>query len=54
MEGQILNRLFGKLEYTWESLYQPTVGIVGSYGFTTKKYFTANYWDLGLYVGCTF
>lgn len=54
MKGQILNRLFGKLEYTWENLYQPTVGIVGSYGFTTKKYFTANYWDLGLYVGCTF
>lgn len=54
MEGQMLNRLFGKIEYTWESLYEPTLGIVGSYGFTTKEYFTANYWDLGIYVGCTF
>jgi hypothetical protein len=54
MEGQLLNRIFGKIEYSWDSQFQPTVGILGSYGFTTKKYLSASYWDLGLYVGCTF
>lgn len=56
MGAQILNRLFGHLEYSWESLYQPRIGILGSYGFGTgsNKYITANYWDLGFYLGCSF
>lgn len=54
MGAQILNRIFGHLEYHWESIYKPKIGLVGSYGFGNNKYFTANYWDLGLYIGCSF
>lgn len=54
MNGQILNRIFGHVEYNWDTLYTPTIGIVGSYGFGSKNYFTAFYWDLGFYIGCSF
>lgn len=54
MDAQILNRIFGKVEYEWESIYLPRLGIVGSYGFGSKKYITAAYWDLGIYIGCSF
>lgn len=54
MNGQIINRIFGHIEYNWETLYAPKIGIVGSYGFGGKTYFTAYYWDLGFYIGCSF
>jgi hypothetical protein len=52
--GQILNRLFGHVEYSWDTLYNPKIGLIGSYGFGSKKYFTAFYWDLGFYLECSF
>jgi len=52
--NQILNKIFGHLEYYWETLYRPTIGIIGSYGFGTQKYFTPLYWDIGMYIGCSF
>jgi hypothetical protein len=54
MGGQILNRIFAHIEYNWETLYAPKIGLVGSYGFGGEKYFTALYWDLGFYIGCSF
>lgn len=52
--GQILNRIFGHADFTWESSYLPTIGIVGSYGFGSSQYFTPLYWDAGFYIGLSF
>lgn len=54
MDSQILNRIYGKFEYSWDSFYKPILGILGSYGFVANNYFTAAYWDVGLYLGCSF
>jgi hypothetical protein len=55
MGAQMLNRLFGHIEYAWDTLYTPKIGLFGSYGFgSSKKYFTAWYWDVGCYVECSF
>jgi hypothetical protein len=54
MNGQMLNRIFGHIDYVWDSLWQPRIGILGSYGFTCNKYITAAYWDLGVLFGFSF
>lgn len=54
MDSQILNKIFAHVQYNWETIYAPTVGLVGSYGFGTKNYFTALYWDVGCYLSCSF
>jgi hypothetical protein len=54
MNGQVLNRIFGHIDYVWDSLWQPRIGILGSYGFTCNKYITAAYWDLGFLFGFSF
>jgi hypothetical protein len=54
MNGQMLNRIFGHIDYVWDSLWQPRIGILGSYGFTCNKYITAAYWDLGFLFGFSF
>jgi hypothetical protein len=54
MDSQILNKIFAHIEYNWETIYAPTVGLVGSYGFGMQNYFTALYWDFGCYLSCSF
>jgi hypothetical protein len=54
MNSQILNKIFGHIEYNWDTLYKPKIGIIGSYGFGNDKYFTALYWDIGGYIGFSF
>ncbi len=55
MNTQILNRLFGHIDYVWkECSWQPEVGIVGSVGFSPCSKLTAAYWDLGARIGCAF
>jgi hypothetical protein len=54
MNAQILNRIFLHIDYTFDSLWMPTIGIIGSYGFGSENYFTANYWDLGIRMGVSF
>jgi hypothetical protein len=54
LRAQILNRIFGHLDFEWDSEYLPRIGILGSYGFGAQKYLTAFYWDIGCYFGFSF
>lgn len=55
MSGQVLNRIFGHIDYVWsDCAWQPEIGIVGSIGFVPAGKPTANYWDLGARVGFAF
>ena len=55
MNGQILNRIFGHIDYIWtEYEWEPEIGIVGSIGFVPVTKPTANYWDLGVRIGFAF
>ncbi len=55
MSGQVLNRIFGHIDYVWrDCAWQPEIGIVGSVGFVPAGKPTANYWDLGARVGFAF
>jgi hypothetical protein len=55
MDGQILHRVFGHLDYTWtENSCMPHFGIMGSFGFDTSSYRTAQYWDVGARIGLSY
>lgn len=55
MSGQVLNRLFGHIDYVWrDCAWQPEIGILGSIGFVPSSQVTANYWDLGARIGFAF
>lgn len=54
MDAQILNRIFGHIDYTWETIYRPYLGLLGSCSFGSTKYQTPLYWDIGCYIGCSF
>jgi hypothetical protein len=55
MDGQILHRVFGHLDYTWiENAWMPHVGIMGAFGFDTSSYRTAQYWDIGARIGLSY
>ncbi len=52
MNGQMLHRLFGHVDYVWsDSCWMPTLGVVGSVGFSTSSNITAEYWDIGARFG---
>jgi hypothetical protein len=49
MNAQILNKIFAHFDYTFESLlYNPSIHIIGAYGFSPINYITPAYWDIGL------
>lgn len=52
--AQICNKIFAHIDYVWDTLYKPMIGIVGSYSFGSNTYFTPLYWDCGFYIGCSF
>jgi hypothetical protein len=55
MDGQMLHRIFAHVDYAWtEKDWCPQIGIVGSFGFDTKSYRTAQYWDIGARGGISY
>ena len=55
MNGQILHRIFGHIDYAWDNHdWNPEIGVLGSFGFSQDSYRTAEYWDLGLRFGLQF
>jgi len=55
MNSQILNRIFCHIDYIWrDCIWQPEIGLVGSFGFVPQDSPTANYWDIGARVGFAF
>ena len=55
MESQALNILFGHVDYTWsDCCWMPTLGLIGSVGFTGSSSVTANYWDAGARFGFSY
>ncbi len=55
MGSQILHRIFGHIDYAWtEAKWMPTLGILGSIGFSTQSHVTAEYWDIGFRFGFIF
>jgi hypothetical protein len=52
---QILNIIFGGYEYMWtDNKYSPIVGIKGSLGFSSYKYFSSEFWDIDFYIGISY
>lgn len=47
MGSQILNKIFAHAEYTWESIWKPTLGIFGAFAISPSSYLSANYFELG-------
>lgn len=55
MGRQVLNRIFGHIDYIWrDCAWQPEIGVVGSIGFSPCNSLTAAYWDVGGRVGFAF
>ncbi len=55
MGSQVLNRLFGHVDYVWsDSCWMPTLGVLGSIGFSTSSNVTAEYWDVGARFGFSY
>lgn len=55
MEGQMLHRIFGHIDYVWSDCdWMPQLGVLGSFGFSQDSYRTAEYWDLGARFGFSF
>jgi hypothetical protein len=55
MNAQILNRIFAHINYKWtNSNWTPEIGILGSFGFGSNATKTAEYWDIGGFIGFSF
>lgn len=55
MDGQILHRVFGHVDYVWSDCdWVPQLGVMGSFGFSQDSYRTAEYWDIGARFGISF
>jgi hypothetical protein len=55
MSTQYLNRIYTKITYVWsESIWEPEVSVVGSYGTVPSGYITAAYWDVGFRLAGSF
>ena len=47
MGSQILNKIFAHAEYTWESIWKPTLGVFGAFAISPSSYLSANYFEFG-------
>ncbi len=55
MAAQVVHRVFGSWEYTWhDSCWSPSLGFMGSVGFSPVEYYTPQMWDIGVRLGASY